>query len=356
MPERGVPKADEGRIGVMDGVRACSILLVLAGHLLPLGPKFLQLNQFATLGGMALFFTLSGFLITRLLCADNNFTDFLIRRLSRIVPLVYLYIVIVFVVFNHSVGALLNELLFTLNYNTSIINAYNGHLWSLCVEIQFYLVIGALFRLFGRGAKWFILGLCLLSTALHIVGHDPYTMMTHLRGDEILTGSLMCLSVNGEFGDHRRFWRVLERATPALAVLFLAVCDPLGGFLNNFRGYAASLLVASLLSTRRRWLASALTSRPMVYIANISYALYIIHPAAAAGPLSGGPKWLLYLVKRPITLAITFGLAHLSTFYYERRWIDFGRRIVQARRAARIPDIRWAVAAAPGRVRAGAAS
>jgi peptidoglycan/LPS O-acetylase OafA/YrhL len=356
MPANGVSKSDADRIGVMDGVRACSILLVLAGHLLPLGPKSLQLNQFATLGGMALFFTLSGFLITRLLCSDNNFTDFLIRRLSRIVPLAYLYILIVVVVFNHSAAALFSELLFTLNYNDSVINSYNAHLWSLCIEVQFYLVIGALFRIFGRGAKWFVVGLCLLSTALHIVGRDPYTMMTHLRGDEILTGSLMCLSVNGEFGDHRRFWSVMERATPALAVLFLVVCDPLGGFLNNFRGYAASLMVGSILSTRRRWLASTLSSRPMAYIANISYALYIIHPAAAAGPLSGGPKWLLYLVKRPITLAITFSLAHLSTFYYERRWMDLGRRIVQARRAARTPDVRWAVTAAPHRIRAGAAS
>jgi len=148
----------------------------------------------------------------------------------------------------------------------------------------------------------------------------------------------------------------MERATPLLAVIFLAVCDPLGGFLNNFRGYAASLLVGSVLFTRRKWLASVLSSRPAAYIANVSYALYVIHPAASAGPLGGGPKWLLYLVKRPITLAITFGLAHLSTFYYERRWMDLGRRLVRARRAARTVDIRSAILPAPYRVRAGSAT
>jgi len=356
MSASGAQRADASHIGVMDGVRACSILLVLAGHLLPLGPKALQLNQFATLGGMALFFTLSGFLITRLLCSDNDFANFLVRRLTRIVPLAYLYILVVFLFFNRSIGALFNELLFTLNYNDTVINSFNGHLWSLCVEIQFYLVIGALFRVFGNTAKWFILGLCLVSTGLHIVGGDPYTMMTHLRGDEILTGSLMCLSVNGQFGDHRRFWSLMGRATPALAVLFLAVCDPLGGFLNHFRGYAASLLVGSLLFTRRAWLQAALSSRPMTYIANVSYALYIIHPAAAAGPLSGGPKWLLYLVKRPITLAITFALAHVSTFYYERRWTDLGRRLVRARQAARPMNVGWALLTAPRRVRANSPS
>jgi hypothetical protein len=68
--------------------------------------------------------------------------------------------------------------------------------------------------------------------------------------------------------------------------------------------------------------------------------------------MSGGPKWLLYLVKRPITLAITFVLAHLSTFYYERRWIDLGRRIVRARRTARTADFGWAVHEAPHRIRA----
>jgi peptidoglycan/LPS O-acetylase OafA/YrhL len=52
------------RLPVLDGLRAISILLVLAAHMLPLGPKVLRLNETAGPMGMSLFFALSGFLIT----------------------------------------------------------------------------------------------------------------------------------------------------------------------------------------------------------------------------------------------------------------------------------------------------
>ena len=55
------------RIPILDGWRATSILCVLGAHLVPLGPKALQLNFVAGAMGMALFFCLSGFLIVQFL-------------------------------------------------------------------------------------------------------------------------------------------------------------------------------------------------------------------------------------------------------------------------------------------------
>jgi hypothetical protein len=65
------------RFVVLDGWRAISILMVLAAHLLPLGPKVFQLNVAAGLFGMVLFFNLSGFLITHFLLnrPDAGFLD-----------------------------------------------------------------------------------------------------------------------------------------------------------------------------------------------------------------------------------------------------------------------------------------
>ncbi len=68
------------RLYVLDGWRGVSILLVLAAHLLPLGPKSLHLNEVAGAMGMSLFFTLSGFLIARLLLKDEGIVGFLIKR------------------------------------------------------------------------------------------------------------------------------------------------------------------------------------------------------------------------------------------------------------------------------------
>ena len=83
------------RILELDGIRAISILLVLAAHLLPLGPARFQINSMTGLMGMSLFFCLSGFLITRLLFENLDVRRFLIRRIARIYPLLILYAVLV---------------------------------------------------------------------------------------------------------------------------------------------------------------------------------------------------------------------------------------------------------------------
>jgi len=72
------------RLSVLDGWRGISIGLVMAAHLLPLGPKFMQLNHVAGVLGMVIFFILSGFLITRLLLSQPPIAHFLIRRFFRI--------------------------------------------------------------------------------------------------------------------------------------------------------------------------------------------------------------------------------------------------------------------------------
>lgn len=68
-----------------------------------------------------------------------------------------------------------------------------------------------------------------------------------------------------------------------------------------------------------------LESRPFAYVARISYALYVIHMFALQGWFSEGGKLIKYL-KRPISLAITFALAHLSTFAFERHFVRWSHR------------------------------
>ena len=84
------------RLPVLDGLRAISILLVLAAHMLPLGPKVLRLNETAGPMGMSLFFALSGFLIVSGLRHNADVPEFLIKRLSKILPLAYGYTFLVF--------------------------------------------------------------------------------------------------------------------------------------------------------------------------------------------------------------------------------------------------------------------
>ena len=120
------PAAGMARFPVLDGWRGISILLVLAGHLFPLGPKRFGLNEcFSTLG-MAIFFTLSGFLITTTLLNRPNVIEFLIRRLCRIVPVAWVFTLIALTLAHASWERYLAQLLFYSNLPPYWVTDYTG--------------------------------------------------------------------------------------------------------------------------------------------------------------------------------------------------------------------------------------
>ena len=128
------------RFNVLDGWRGISILLVLACHLLPLSPTFLHVNTAIGVLGMSIFFTLSGFLVTHFLIGRPYVIDFLIRRFLRILPLAWLYILIVLLLNPVSREVWLAHLFFYANYPPKpLIYHVTDHLWSLCVEMHFYI-------------------------------------------------------------------------------------------------------------------------------------------------------------------------------------------------------------------------
>ena len=152
---RAAVRVSSERLPILDGLRAISILLVLACHMLPLGPKSLQLNETAGAMGMSLFFALSGFLITSGLKRNANISEFLVRRLAKIIPLAYAYIILVFVFITFNPAALFWTAVFAVNYVEKYLNSYNSHFWSLCVEVQFYFAIALAVLLAGRkGLIW----------------------------------------------------------------------------------------------------------------------------------------------------------------------------------------------------------
>lgn len=56
-------------------------------------PEELAIQRDGGPDGLALFFTLSGFLITRFLLTHDSIRDFIIRRFFRIVPLAWLALI-----------------------------------------------------------------------------------------------------------------------------------------------------------------------------------------------------------------------------------------------------------------------
>lgn len=318
------PERSGDRLLVLDGWRALSILFVLATHMLPLGPKRLRGNETAGMVGMSLFFTLSGFLIAEQLHKRRNVITFFVRRLFRIVPLAWLYATFAILLLKFGFIAWLATLGFAVNYDFAALTPLTDHFWSLCVEVHFYLVIGLLMAVTRFRGFLVLPVLWLALVGLRAVLQPVGTIQTHLRVDEILSGSCLALIHLGYFPRLRAL--IARLPFLLLAILLVLASHPADGLLDAFRGlFAASLIGHTLFraeSPRWRWL----QRRSLRYIAEISYALYVIHPATMYGWLGSGSTLERY-TKRLLSFGLTFGLAHLSTFYFEKYFLRLGKRL-----------------------------
>jgi peptidoglycan/LPS O-acetylase OafA/YrhL len=312
------------RLFQLDGWRGISILCVLAAHLLPLGPSSWKLNATAGVLGMSLFFTLSGYLITSFLLERPQPVPFLIRRFCRILPLAWTFMLITLAVHLRPPEEWLANFLFYLNY-TLYPQPFNSHLWSLCVEMHFYVSVALLVALGGGKSLYLLPIICLVVTGIRVATGTFVSNNTHLRVDEILVGSTIALisqlNWNGQF-TWTRFLR------PELGIAFLLIsCSPFSGSLQYLRPYAGGIAIGSTLIAPEHWFSHALKSKVLLYLATISYALYVIHGPFRAGWFAGSGTMDRYLIKRPLGILITFILAHLSTFYFESYWIQLGKRL-----------------------------
>jgi peptidoglycan/LPS O-acetylase OafA/YrhL len=297
--------------------------------MLPLGPKYLQLNETAATMGMSLFFALSGFLIVTLLLHNPDIVEFAAKRLGRILPLAYAYTFFVFIFMHWDPETLFWTAAFLVNYVPSHLISYNAHLWSLCVEVQFYVAIALVVLLGGRSAIWIVWPACLAVTAMRVSEGAYIHIQTHLRVDEILAGACVATLYNNSWKD-RLF---LPTATVCAAVIAWFLCSsPHAAWLQYLRPYVTGSLLAAVLCHGNTRIALLLSSAWMRYVAAISYALYVIHPLSVHGWMNQGGPVGRYLLKRPLSLAFTFFAAHLSTFYWERPCLDAVNKWVKQRR------------------------
>ncbi|ADQ84982.1 conserved hypothetical protein [Methylovorus sp. MP688] len=200
------------------------------------------------------------------------------------------------------------------------------HMWSLCVEIHFYLGVALLVALLKKKGLLLIPILCVLITLLRLSQGMYSSVITHFRVDEILTGATLALVLGGHLGNKVRdlmtrtnFWLI--------AILLLISCHPSGGPLNYLRPYFAALLVGISLTNPDKLYTRFLYHRWLFYVASISYALYVVHPLLADTWLGTGDTLLEKYMKRPLLFAAIFLVAHISTKYYEGPAMRLGKSL-----------------------------
>jgi peptidoglycan/LPS O-acetylase OafA/YrhL len=241
---------------------------------------------------------LSGFLITILLIEENRRTgsvslrDFYIRRTIRIFPAAYLYICTVAVLAVVGIvvlrgGDLIHAATYTMNYHHDRAWAL-GHLWSLAVEEQFYLLWPLGFLLLGQGrALWLAAGAIAVVPLLRVaswillpaarIGIDEEFQVVC---DGLATGCALALLVGryGIAGIVTRIPPLLFAVAPIAAVVCCALAKwtsftlPIGITITNL---AIALVVLSCIAHADTAIGRLLNTRPAIFLGTVSYSLYL---------------------------------------------------------------------------------
>lgn len=160
-----------GHLPALDGLRAVACLMVFGVHFGQISKISgsvgnFDIARFLANGntGVALFFSLSGFLLSAPFWSafqsgstSPRFGRYLLRRALRIVPAYFacLTLLIVLNKFWHEADwqrATLLHYLMIFNYDAKTIFAINPPFWTLAVEAQFYILLPLLF-VFGRAVR-----------------------------------------------------------------------------------------------------------------------------------------------------------------------------------------------------------
>ncbi len=230
-------------------------------------------RKIATTGwmGVDLFFVLSGFLITGILLdakasPKNYFRNFYMRRVLRIFPLNYAFLVLVVVMLPLIVPAyaasLGNSSSFTWPYWIFLGNFANvmgpsqpiplPALWSLAIEEQFYLVWPAIVLILRpRSLGRLCLALAIISPVIRTVmvfrgfSFEVLTNVTFTHMDPIVMGSY--LAVATRMGGLRRFLPTAQALTLILPVLLLIIGVTAGALTNSWAFQVFGFNMVSLL-------------------------------------------------------------------------------------------------------------
>lgn len=365
----------------LDGLRAFAILYVFGFHYI--APAYAG-HGFWGFGwvGVDVFFVLSGFLITGILLdsrdSSKRLKDFYARRVLRIFPLFYAVLLLVFVyglVFHtqfhllqglwvldlgnyaaylcrsHANPTMMTDIV--LPRNLSIPPISTGHLWSLCIEEQFYLIWPfVVYRVRSHATLLRICVAVLVVTPLirlAVFWLAPGWMLANsliyrslpTRMDALVMGAALALLMRGAQKEwllrHRRALLALGVA-PALAVLACALLRGQGTGFNCDNAWSAALLytvvdvaAAALVLTLvddASALARVFRLRVLLWLGGISYGFYIFHELPRIFLVWSVDKFHIPYAEAFIWgtgFVLTLGFATLSFRFFETPFLRLKR-------------------------------
>lgn len=371
-------------IPALDGVRGLAVLMVMVCHFTSTGlpdtfaGKFVHRITMAGWSGVDLFFVLSGFLITGILYdakeEPHYFRGFYARRILRIFPLYYGFLILFFWVlplvrpFTPAMQHMAARQGWLWGYGSNFIMAWEahwlyvvdwmdlGHFWTLAIEEQFYLMWPLLVFLLSRKA---LIRLCLACMAVALIartglvlhGARPITigMLTFCRFDALAVGGLAALLLRGQpsglfvparlvtalsgvgilvLGIWRREWNATDPFVQAFGYSMLGV-------------FCAGILLLVMRPEEDNALARGLSGPLLRWFGTYSYAMYVFHVALMPlyhriyplATLSAALRSTYLAVAAYVVLSIasTTLAAYLSWHLYEKHFLKLKRHFLPGR-------------------------
>jgi peptidoglycan/LPS O-acetylase OafA/YrhL len=362
------PDVSALRFVFIDALRGIAAFAVLFHHLLhnsvmgvPLQqvlPRlFVEINRYSALG-VQIFFVLSGFVIAHSLrnnpLTGKSLGNFILRRQLRLDPTYWLILLLALALHRVELAIpglvtppmpTVSEILFNAVYLQNILGVEQVVMvaWTLCIEIQFYLVF---ITLLATG-NWL---------DRRIKGAAPGTasaVLVFITG--LLSLALVQFKAFPAWFIHYWFyfaagvlcyWAVRQAVKQWVFICFaiLLGVNLLVAFANRPNSHdmlAPAMLVGFLTAVgiyyvgRRDQLTSLWNHRPLQYLGRISYSLYLVHHIVIIVVLRGaykltGDNGVMAIMWFFVAGALSIGAAHLLFISVERPSMQlasqFGRR------------------------------
>jgi peptidoglycan/LPS O-acetylase OafA/YrhL len=349
-----------GHVPALDGIRGIAVLQVFVAHfhwIVSTDPFFNAVTPWHWLNktlepgflGVDIFFVLSGFLITSLLLKDwqrnrfGMFRRFYMRRALRLLPALYAILIASFFVarwekfpmdiqWRTTWHALLYLNNWNVVWNPNAAQNDLGHLWSLGIEEQFYIIWPAI--LIGLVAlkipNKVIMGLVAITIAV-VAWHRNELwnqgvswlnlyIRTDTRVDSLLVGALFALIYR-----HVRINRTILNCAASIAFLGIVYIkyNHGGSFIyeGGFTIIAILAGVVILAAVENAWVGNVvLTWKPLVVLGKVSYGLYLWHMLVfqiMGRHFTWGPKSIRIMIGIIVVSAITAA----SWFFIEKPFL-----------------------------------
>jgi len=344
------------RVPSLTGIRTLAALLVVATHAAYTTGKythgFVGLIYSRMEIGVPIFFVLSGYLLfgpwvkaAAAGTAAPSLKRYVGNRVRRIMPAYVVTVLAAYLIYHfrdggpnpgHTWWGLFRNLtltqIYTDNYGFALLHQGLTQMWSLAVEVAFYVALPLLAYLLmvmlckrqwqpglllaGLG------GLFLVSPAWLVLVHTtdflPDGAKLWLPGYLGWFIGGMTLTVLAAIGV-RVHWFV---AVPLAVICYVIVCTPIAGEPQTsptglaqalvktvFYAAIATLLVAPLALGDSGWYTRLLASRPMVWLGEISYEIFLVHLILMEIAMSEVLHWIVYTGNTATLFAVTMALS-----------------------------------------------